>query len=163
MHISHDEIQKFQNDSMNIDEMIAFLEHIDDCDYCLGQILDFENCCQAPAYMKEEILTKAATPTVQTGKALSAASYRMQLLCCGLKTAAGVLMALFLLFGISEVNFAGLAPVSGVHVELPEMPERHSNGLYHFSQDLNQELTTGSNVLTSYLNDFSNKIINGGK
>ncbi len=168
MHISHDEIHKFQNDYMNAQEMIAFLEHVDDCDYCLEQILDLEknSMTPAPAYMKEEILTKAATPAVQTVKAITAASYRMQLFYCGLRTAAGVLMALFLLFGISEVDFASLTPEPGVRVELPqkpEVPERRSNHLYDFSQNLNQGLTNGSRSLTNYLNEFSNKIINGGK
>lgn len=168
MHISQDEIKKFQDDSMSIEEMIAFLEHMDDCDYCLEQVLNYEkdSDIQAPAYMKEQILTKAATPIVQTGKTLTTASYRMQLFCCGLKTAAGVLMALFLLFSVSEVDFASIAPESGIFTEFPEMPslpEKRSSHLYDFSQNLNQGLTEGSKTLNNYLNVFSNKIINGGK
>ncbi len=168
MHVSHDEFQKFQDNSMNAEEMIAFLKHIDDCDYCLEQILNLErkSPIQSPAYMKEQILSKAATPAVQTGRAITAASYRMQLFCCGIRTAAGVLMALLLLFGISEVDFASLTPQSSIRMELPEepsMPERRSNHLYDFSHNVNQGLTKGSKALTNYFNDFSNKIINGGK
>lgn len=168
MHISQDEINKFQDDSMNVEEMIAFLEHMDDCDHCLEQVLNYEknHMSQAPAYMKEQILTKAATPAVQTGKTFAAASYRMQLFYCGLRTAAGVLMALFLLFSISKVDLASFAPESGILTEFPEMPslpDKHSSRLYDLSRNLNQGLTEGSKTLNNYLNDFSNKIINGGK
>ncbi|MDO4308334.1 MAG: hypothetical protein Q4C77_16055 [Eubacteriales bacterium] len=168
MHITQDELDKFQNDSMNTEEMIAFLEHMDYCDYCLEQILNFEKSSdiQAPAYMKDQILTKAATPTVQAGKTVSSASYRMQLFYCGLKTAAGVLMALILLFGITEMDFASITPDHTIQTEIPERPslsENRSNHLYHFSQEVNRGLTEGSQTLTEYLNEFSNKIINGGK
>lgn len=168
MHISQEKIDKFQDDSMSTEEMIAFLEHIDQCDYCLEQILSYEKTSdlQAPAYMKEQILTKAATPTVQAGKTMTDASYRIQLLYCGLKTAAGVLMALFLLFSISEMDFASISLDFVTQRELSEKPsesENHSEHLYHFSQEVNRGLAEGSKALTNYLNDISNKIINGGK
>lgn len=169
MHISREELDKFQENSMNSQEMIAFLEHIDQCDYCLAQMLDEEDslpAVQAPAYLKEQILTKAATPAIQAGKTVHTASYRMQLLYCGLKTVVGVMMALFLLFSVTQVDFASLISTASITRELPDreyLPEKHPDYLADFSRKINRELTEGSRALTSYLNDFSNKIINGGK
>lgn len=168
MHISQKEFDKFQDDSMSTEEMIAFLEHMDQCDYCLEQILNYEKTAdlQAPAYMKDQILTKAATPAVQTSKTVSAVSYRLQLFYCGLKTAAGVIMALFLLSSVSELDLASVSSDFAIQREISEKPspsENRSNHLYDFSQELNQSLTEGSQTLTNYLNDISKKIINGGK
>lgn len=168
MHISQDEINRFQDDSMSTEEMIAFLEHMDQCDYCLEQILNFEKTSdtQAPAYMKEQILNRAATPAVQAGKTVSTASYRMQLFYYGLKTAAGVLMALILLFSLSEVDFVNGTPDFTIQTEQPQktpLSEKRPGHLYDFSQDINHGLAEGSQAITNYLNEFSNKIINGGK
>ena len=40
MHINNNDLEKFQNDVMNTDEMISFLEHLDQCDYCLEQLIE---------------------------------------------------------------------------------------------------------------------------
>ena len=39
MHIPQDELQKFQDGTMNTGEMIYFLEHKDQCDFYLEQLL----------------------------------------------------------------------------------------------------------------------------
>lgn len=67
MHIPQDELQKFQDGTMNTDEMIYFLEHIDQCDFCLEQLLQDEETSSehAPAYLQDKILKKAASPEVQ--------------------------------------------------------------------------------------------------
>lgn len=169
MHISREELDKFRDNSMNTQEMIAFLEHMDQCNYCLAQMLEEEDslpAVQAPVYLKEQILTKATTPAIRAGKTVHTASYRMQLLYCGLKTAVGVMTALFLLFSVTKVDFAGLVSTASITTELPEriyMPEKHPDYLGDFSRKISHELTESSRALTGYLNDFSNKIINGGK
>ena len=40
MHIDNNDLKKFQSDTMNTEDMIAFLEHIDQCDYCLEQLME---------------------------------------------------------------------------------------------------------------------------
>ena len=54
MHIPQDKLQKFQDGAMNTDEMIHFLEHIDQCDFCLEQLLQDEETSSehAPAYLQ---------------------------------------------------------------------------------------------------------------
>ena len=42
MHIPQDELQKFQDGTMNTDEMIHFLEHMEQCDFCLDELLQNE-------------------------------------------------------------------------------------------------------------------------
>lgn len=60
MHIPQDELQKFQNGTMNTDEMIHFLEHMEQCDFCLDELLQNEDASSeyAPSYLQDEILKK---------------------------------------------------------------------------------------------------------
>lgn len=60
MHISQDELQKFQDGTMNTDEMIHFLEHMEQCDFCLDELLQNEDAASeyAPSYLQDEILKK---------------------------------------------------------------------------------------------------------
>lgn len=171
MHISQEELNSFQqlSDSMSTEETIAFLEHMEHCDYCLQHMLDHEKtfqAAQAPAYLKEQILTKASTPSVRADKTIHTVSYRMQLFYCGLKTAAGVLMALFLLFSVTKVDFASITPEITTQKKLPVIPsgtQKSQNYLQDFSRKINQNLNEGSDTLAGYLTEFSNKIINGGR
>lgn len=88
MHIPQEELQKFQDGTMNTDEMIHFLEHIDQCDFCLEQLLQDEETSSehAPAYLQDKILKKAASPEVQTSRKIHETAYWMKLLCTGLRT-----------------------------------------------------------------------------
>lgn len=55
MHINNNDLEKFQNDVMNTDEMISFLEHLDQCDYCLEQLIEHseqDTQTVAPAYIE---------------------------------------------------------------------------------------------------------------
>ncbi len=47
MHIPQDELQKFQNGTMDTDEMIHFLEHMEQCDFCLDQLLQEEEAASS--------------------------------------------------------------------------------------------------------------------
>lgn len=40
MHINSNDLNNFQNEEMNTDEIIAFLEHMNHCDYCLNQLVN---------------------------------------------------------------------------------------------------------------------------
>ena len=170
MHISQEDFNKFQNNSMSTEETIAFLEHMEHCDYCMEHMLYQEESfpeAQAPSYLKDQILTKAAAPSVKADRTIHTASYRMQLLCCALKTATGVLMALLLLFSVTEVDFASITPEFTIQKELPvrqsSVPQKSPNYLQDFSRKVNKNLNEGSDALAGYLNEFSNKIINGGR
>ena len=96
MHIPQDKLQKFQDGAMNTDEMIHFLEHIDQCDFCLEQLLQDEETSSehAPAYLQDKILKKAASPEVQTSRKIHETAYWMKLLCTGLRTAVGMAASL---------------------------------------------------------------------
>lgn len=155
---------------MSTEETIAFLEHMKHCDYCMEHMLYQEESfpeIQAPSYLKDQILTKADTPSVKADRTIHTASYRMQLLLCGLKTATGILMALLLLFSVTEVDFAGITHEFTVQKELssrePYVPQKSPNYLQDFSRKVNRNLNEGSDALAGYLYEFSNKIINGGR
>lgn len=61
MHIDNRDWQSFQENTMNTQDMIAFLEHLDKCDFCLEQMLQQENNMDSPTpgYLKEQIMTRA--------------------------------------------------------------------------------------------------------
>ncbi len=166
MHLSRDSLDSFQNQTMDTDQMIQFLEHIDQCDFCLEQFMEQETV-PTPSCLKEQILTKAASPEVKTARAFSSASRKMQLLYCALRTATGVVAALFLLFCVNQIDFSsfqvpGQAQIKVESVQAPEPYEARNQNLYRFSRELGMQISHHSRKFTDYLQDFSNKIINGG-
>ena len=63
MHINSNDLNNFQNEEMNTDEIIAFLEHMNHCDYCLNQLVDeyTDDASSAPAYLKGTIMAVSYT------------------------------------------------------------------------------------------------------
>ena len=60
MHINSNDLNNFQNEEMNTDEIIAFLEHMNHCNYCLNQLVDeyTDHASSAPAYLKGTIMER---------------------------------------------------------------------------------------------------------
>lgn len=167
MHIEKNDLKNFQSNTMDTQDMIAFLEHLDQCSFCLDQLIhEEEETCSltTPVYLKEQILTKAASPDVKAVKAASETSRRMQLFYYSLRTAAGVVAALFLLFTVSQVDFTSIQPKPSVHTETHQPSARPgSSHLSDFTQEIGKGISDGTRKFTSYLSDFSNKLVNGGK
>lgn len=167
MHIHEKELKAFTDNSMNTLDMIEFLEHLNTCDYCLEQLLQEEtaNCIQAPAYLKNQIIKKAAAPEIQASKAAVAASGRMRLFYHGLQTAFGILAALFLLFCSGNIEFPILQreiPIQKEYERNMELPD-YRNHLYDFTKSVTTEITKGTNSFSEYLNEITNNVLNGGK
>lgn len=158
MHITEQEKENFQNGTMTTDETIMFLEHLSNCSFCLDELMSEEEqhpSVPAPSYLQEQILRKAASPEIQAQKAVKNTSYRMQMFYCGLRTATGVIMALFLLFTIGSIDFTSLNPSQNIHTETREMPSRRrGNILSDFSRKVHKGLTDGTEQVTDYLNDI---------
>lgn len=167
MHINDKELKQYQSDKMRTQDMIAFLEHLDQCDFCLDQFIHHEEqqCTHTtPVYLKEQILARTASPEIRAVKAAGETSHRMQMFYYSLRTAAGVIAALFLLFSVGQVDFASLRSHPSVHTEnTQEHPEKRSgNYLYDLSRSIGSGLSGGTEKLTDYLNDISNILLNGG-
>ena len=158
MHINKKYLIEFDNGNMNTQEVIEFLSHLDHCDFCLDQMMEQEDNSTdtAPSYLMEQILDKAGSGEVQLARAANKASRKIQLLHYSLQTAAGVMVALLLLFSIPNLDFTSL------HTDriLPE----HENGrLYQFTRELGQNIGDGTSSFIKYVSDFSSKLMNGGK
>ena len=110
MHINKKDLIEFDNGNMNTQEVIEFLSHLDHCDFCLDQMMEQENNSTdtAPSYLMEQILDKAGSGEVQLARAANKASRKIQLLHYSLQTAAGVMVALLLLFSIPNLDFTSL-------------------------------------------------------
>lgn len=158
MHITPKEKETFSNGSMSTDETIIFLEHLNNCDFCLNELISQEArqpVLSSPSYLKEEILRKAASPEVQAAKAVKKTSYKMQLFYCGLRTATGVIMALFLLFTIGSVDFTSLNPPEHIQTETREAPPAcRGNFISDFSKKVHRGLSEGTEQVTDYLNSI---------
>lgn len=166
MHIDKNALDRFQNDEMETKDMIAFLEHLDKCDYCLDQMINRESLDlpAAPVYLKEQILARTASMDIKAEKSVAETSYKMKMLYEGLHTAVGVLVALFLLFCISQAEFSSFGPRQTAVIEQTEQTERPgtTNHLKDFSIGINEGLSNGSDKISDYLDYISKKISNGG-
>ena len=114
------------------------------------------------AYLMEQILDKADSGEVQLARAANQASRKIQLLHYSLQTAAGVMVALLLLFSIPNLDFTSLHQDTSSQTDriLPE----HENGrLYQFTRELGQNIGDGTSSFIKYVSDFSSKLMNGGK
>lgn len=164
MHIDKNDLIEFDNGTMNEQELIEFLSHLDHCDSCLDQMIEQENHSPvtAPSYLAEQIMDKAISSEVQFARAANKVSRKVQFLRYGLQTAAGVAVALLLLFSIPDIDFSELrSNCSSVQSE--RTVQEHSSQLYDFSRDINQSICDGTSSLVQYISDFSSKIMNGGK
>ena len=164
MHIDKNDLIEFDNGTMNEQELIEFLSHLDHCDSCLDQMIEQENHSPvtAPSYLAEQIMDKAISSEVQFARAANKVSRKVQFLRYGLQTAAGVAAALLLLFSIPDIDFSELrSNYSSVQSERT-VPE-HNSQLYDFSRGINQSICDGTSSLVQYISDFSSRIMNGGK
>ena len=164
MHIDKNDLIEFDNGTMNEQELIEFLSHLNHCDSCLDQMIEQENHSPvtAPSYLAEQIMDKAISSEVQFARAANKVSRKVQFLRYGLQTAAGVAAALLLLFSIPDIDFSELrSNYSSVQSER-RVPE-HNSQLYDFSRGINQSICDGTSSLVQYISDFSSKIMNGGK
>ena len=107
MHINSNDLNNFQNEEMNTDEIIAFLEHMKHCDYCLNQLADeyTDHASSAPAYLKETIMERVTAPDIQIQKTAADATYKMRFFYEGLRTVVGVVLALVMLFSLGQMDF----------------------------------------------------------
>ena len=165
MHIDKNDLIEFDNGTMNEQELIEFLSHLNHCDSCLDQMIEQENHSPvtAPSYLAKQIMDKAISSEVQFARAANKVSRKVQFLRYGLQTAAGVAAALLLLFSIPSVDFSELRSNHYSTQSERTVPERSGNQLYDFSRGVNQSICDGTSSLAQYISDFSSKIMNGGK
>lgn len=169
MHIQNKTLKSFSNnDNMNTEEMISFLEHLDQCDFCLEQMLEEEirNIeSPAPDYLAEQILHRAAAPDIQVAKTVRTTSRKIQLFYYGLRTATGVIAALFLLFTIQQIDFSSL-PVfslsSRQEYSIETEQKLPSKAFSRFTENISTGFSQGSDAIVDYIGNFSNKFLNGG-
>ena len=86
----------------------------------------------------------------------------MQLLHYSLETAAGVIVALLLLFSIPNLDFTSLHQDTSSQID-QTLPEHEDGRLYQFTRELGQNIGDGTSSFIKYISDFSSKLMNGGK
>ena len=123
MHINSNDLNNFQNEEMNTDEIIAFLEHMKHCDYCLNQLADeyTDHASSAPAYLKETIMERVTAPDIQIQKTAADATYKMRFFYEGLRTVVGVVLALVMFFRSPQPNHLKRAGKLELHYVIFQM------------------------------------------
>ena len=164
MHINKKDLIEFDNGNMNTQEVIEFLSHLDHCDFCLDQMMEQENNSTdtAPSYLMEQILDKADSGEVQLARAANQASRKIRLLHYSLQPAAGVIVALLLLFSIPTLDFPSLPQDTSSQID-QTLPEHEDSRLYQFTRELGQNIGDGTSSFIKSISDFSSKLLNGGK
>ena len=163
MHINNNDLSTFQNEEMNTDELIAFLEHLDTCDYCLEQLMNDQQIASAaaPAYMKETIMNRAAAPDTLVQKTAVDATHKMHLFYEGLRTVVGVVLALVMLFSLGQINW--MSPqIPQSAAKSAEARRESRTSFRNFSDGIADGLTDGSQKVVDSINSISNTITNGG-
>lgn len=168
MHINNNNLADFQNNTMDTDSMISFLEHLDQCDYCLEQMLEDHASKEplldqnshvsitAPAYMKESILNRTTSIQVHAEKRAVEATHQIHLFYEGLRTVVGVALALIMLFSLGQTDlFTSIQdhPISPVSTSSTRQEARDS--LHEFSSGITDGLSESSEKLLKYMNSFS--------
>lgn len=169
MHLSRDSLEAFHTNQMDTEQMISFLEHVSSQDSFLQDLIDFEEQyagISTPVYLKEQILSQAASPKIQAEKTSNTKTYKIQLFYWGLRTVIGVAAALILLFSLgAQLDLASfdLRPSPTEEFSQPySMDNERSDYLYDLSRDISDGISDSSQKLTDYLNDISNKLLYGG-
>lgn len=146
MHISQDEKEAFRTDSMPLQNTISFLEHLEQCPYCMEQFLQdqVQEETPAPAYLKEQIMEKAASPGIRMKRTAYHVSKRMQIAICGIQTAAGVFMALSLLFALGHTDMDTLS----------QKRLQNQQQLISISRHFDQEFQKKTQEITNFINQL---------
>ena len=140
MHINSNDLNNFQNEEMNTDEIIAFLEHMKHCDYCLNQLAD-----------------------EYTDHASSAAdaTYKMRFFYEGLRTVVGVVLALVMLFSLGQMDFVSPQLLQST-AKSSETRREIRTSLRNFSNGITDGISDAPQKVVNYINSISNTITNGG-
>ncbi|WP_099468513.1 anti-sigma factor [Konateibacter massiliensis] len=149
MHIEDDKIRKFHRGELNAEEIMNVLEHTDTCSFCADKLMsaEEEEQIEAPAYLKDNLMERIKMPDIKIKEQIKITSKKTELFFYSLKTTAAVVMALLLLASVSHINAAGILDY---------------NRNVAPSASVGTQLFDKSNEAANLINDFSNRIINGG-
>ena len=164
MHINNNELKDFENNTMSTQEIISFLQHMEQCDYCLEQMLDQQQTdltTQAPAYLKETILNRANSLEIQAEKTALHVERKINRFFQGLRTMVGIALALIMLFSLGESDlftYQNREPFS----QETTVQNRIQSSLSFISSGVTDGLSDGSQKFINCLNSISTTITNGG-
>lgn len=170
MHINNSNLTDFQTNRMDTDSMISFLEHLDQCDYCLEQMLEDQDSREqqapdshfsmaAPAYMKESILNRTNSIQVHAEKKAVEATHRMQLFYEGIRTVVGVALALIMLFSLGQISpFTSVPGQPASPISTSSTKQEARDSLHDFSSGITDGLSESSEKLLQYMNSFSSAV-----
>jgi hypothetical protein len=155
-HISQAELIQFQNDLMDPQEKIKFLEHISTCDFCAEQFADgmIGQTLTAPPDLKGNLLSAVKRPEIQIARKVNETSKRMQLLWYSIKVGTAAIGAFTVL--ILAMNFSNNMP-SIKDNPVPITKEDTESSEDKFS--LTTAIKEGMNSFSNSILDFSNNIL----
>lgn len=158
MPVKDNSFRKFLEDDMNSQEILGFLEELANEDSDSSAFNSATDCTEhlieAPSYLKDQVMLRIQQPDIQAVRSIRQTSKQIQFITYSLRTAAAVLAALLLLFSVGQIDLSSLS----LHTSAVSEREKPS-----ITSQLNQGIRDSSNKLATFLNQFSNSWIQGGK
>lgn len=148
MHIQDEEFNKFHEGVMEPERIVYILEHTKNCDYCAERLMNMnsDEMLVTPTYLKDKMIKRTQMLDVKAEVQIKATSKNIQLLLYGLKTTAAVLGALLILFSVGHINTSNYIETLDTNI----------------TSSWCDKLYDKSNNVVDMMNEYSNKIINGG-
>jgi hypothetical protein len=149
-HVSDVDLISYQQDLMNPQEKITFLEHISTCNYCAERLANSmtQDMITAPRYLKENIMKATKRPEVQLAHKAKQTSKQMQLFLYSLKVGTATIGALLLLF--LAMNFSSVTS----SINVPENNDRNNENNISFTTTIREKMDDVSNSLLDFTNNI---------
>lgn len=149
-HISDDMYLAFQQDKLDQEELLKFLTHISECDYCSENLANFmeADMVPVPPDLKQNLLAASKRVDVQFVKNAKEMTKRMQLFIYSLKVGAATVGAFIVL-----ILFTNLYNTNGLNQIKPDI-KKQSNAL-----SITNMIRESTNSFSDNLFNFSNEII----
>lgn len=146
MHIQENIMKEFLDGKLEAEQLLEVLEHMEICDYCAEALTTISDAqtLNAPRYLKDQIINRTQMVDIQAVEQIKKTSKKMSLLLYTLRTTTAVAGALLILFAVGRM----------------ENYEMHKP--LELTSEVSARLSKGSDQAVSFINDFTNQIINGG-
>lgn len=150
MHIKEELLTKFQDHTLDKNELTTMLEHIGTCDYCAEELAFSQQqteLMKAPDYLKGQIINRTKDLDIQASIQITQHSKEFQFFLYGLRTSVAVICALVFLS-------------VGTHPNLIQYMKTRET--IPITKEFTNKIQESSNWMANSINSLSDKLFNGG-
>ena len=174
-HITEEMWIALRQGTLDDDEYMQILEHTCDCTWCAGRLAEIMEpadfgtddttgipAALPPAYLSEQILDRTRQLDVQATVNIHKTSKKLQLLLYGLKVGTAVAFSILILGLTANLqNMGGAQQENSIGMQRPGVIQENTEPRQEDS--LLDKVNEAANGVTRQMNEFANRILNGGK